>query len=189
MNINSYAKYVYSNTESIVKLINNNFEKSKEFIKTKLINTLREFLDPIPKHYDWKVDNNPFDYSGVIVENGIIDLNQTILNFLNEEYTGNKVATYLSGMGWHYETYEDELQYTTMEIASNIMLTTIKDCIETEFSVKLSENEFEEIRDACLDFDDIYSDCKANDFFFSISAIQFVGIENIKLIDIIKEKG
>lgn len=189
MNIDLYVKYVYSNTEKIVNAVNNNFKQSKEFIKAELIKTIKNFLNPIPKHYDWEVDYNPFDYSGVIVENGIIDLNQTVLNFLNEEYTGNKVATYLSGMGWYYETYEDELRYTTMEIASNIMLITIKECIETKFLVKLSENEFEEIRDACLDFDAIYSNCKACDFFFSTSAVEFVGIENIKLIDIIEKKG
>lgn len=99
MNIDLYVKYVYSNTEKIVNAVNNNFKQSKEFIKAELIKTIKNFLNPIPKHYDWEVDYNPFDYSGVIVENGIIDLNQTVLNFLNEEYTGNKVATYLSGMG------------------------------------------------------------------------------------------
>ena len=68
------------------------------------------------------------------------------------------------------------------------MLSAIRRCIETEFSITLSDNEFEQIKVSCGEFDPIYDNCFASDFFWAEFAIEFVGIENIKLADIQKEK-
>ena len=77
-------------------------------------------------------------------------------------------------------------QYT-LELAADIMLPAIRRCIEMEFSVNLSDDDFEQIRDSCDNFDEIYDNCMASDFFFGYPAIEFAGIENIKLTTIQKK--
>lgn len=68
------------------------------------------------------------------------------------------------------------------------MLSAIRRCIETEFSITLSDDEFEQIKVSCGDFDEIYDNCIAFNFFGAEAAVEFVGIENVKLIDIQKKK-
>ena len=78
-------------------------------------------------------------------------------------------------------------QYT-LELAADIMLPAIRRCIEMEFSVNLSDDDFEQIKEDCNEFDAIYDNCIASDFFFGYPAIEFAGIENIKL-KAIQKKG
>ena len=186
--MDKYIEYVDSNTEKIASDVNSCFETSKDFIKAKLIEKIREYITPLPIHYVWEIDDNPFDHSGIIVESGIINPNQTVKEFLENEYTGNREATFTSGRGWNYNTYGDELSYDTLEIGCGIMLSVIRRCIETEFSITLSDDDFEQIKESCRDFDDIYDNCIAFDFFGADAAVEFVGIENVKLIDIQKKK-
>lgn len=181
MDIQQYTNYVNSHVEEIARCVDARFEKNKRQIKSKIVEEIKRYITPLPVHFEIKRDNNPFDCSGILVEDGDITLNQTVTDFLQNEYTGNKTATYMSGMGWSYDTYGDELEYLTLEIASEIMLSTIRECIESHYCVKLSDDEFEEIRCACCEFDDIYMACIANEFFSSLEAIKFVGIGDIKL--------
>ena len=114
-------------------------------------------------------------------------MNQTVGHFLEKEYSGTKQATYISGMGWHYDTYGDNLQDWSLELAGTIMYSAIQECIEDEFSVVLSEDEFEQIKSDCCEFDEVYDNCLASDFFMASGAASFVGIENMKLVDILGE--
>lgn len=186
MEYSTYIEYVNSNTKNIANYVNSCFEMSKDFLKAKLIKKIREYINPLPIHYIIEFDGESYDYSGDIVENGFINLNQTIKEFLENEYSGNKEATYISRMGWRYNTYRDELHYDTIELAADIMFPAIRRCIEREFSIKLSEDDFEQIKESCGEFDEIYDNCIASDFFFGYPAIKFVGIENIKLTTIQK---
>lgn len=188
MDNSKYIDYVNTHVEEIAAYVDECFEQSKDSIKEKLIRLVRDYLSPVPIHYVIKNDHNPYDSSGILVEQGYVSLDQTVKEFLQNEYSGNKEATYTSGMGWNYNTYEDELHYDTMDIASNIMFSAICKYIEDQFHVSLSDEEFEDIVDSCGDFDEIYDNCIANEFFFGTSAVEFVGIENMLLKDIIKEK-
>ena len=186
MDNSRYIEFVEENTDKIAEYVNSCFEQSKEFIKAKIVRELRGYLDPIPVHYK-KVDSyNTYDNSGELREDGYVSLNQTVADFLENEYSGNKVATFTSGMGWHYNSYEDELHYLTIEIAAEIMFPAIQRYIEKELATKLSENEFEIIQNACGEFDDIYDNCVATDFFNAIAAAEFVGIRDTKLKDVKK---
>lgn len=182
-----YIEFVNSHTDEIAKYVNDCFEQSKDFIRVKLLRKIREYLTPIPVHYEKKDDNHPYDCSGVIVECGNISLNQSVTSFLKNEYSGNKEATYISGMGWNYNTYEDELHYYTIEIAADIMFPAIRRYIDNQFSTTLSDEEFQDIQDACSEFDEIYDNCIANEFFFCYLAIDYVGISDMSLTTIIKK--
>ena len=185
MSDNKYAKYIDDNIKDVANYVNNCFENSKESLKEKLINEIREYLEPLPIHYVLKPDDNPYDHSGVLVEDGYISLDQTIEEFLENEYTGTKRASYISGMGWIYDDYGEELSYYTLDLAADIYFPAMRKYLEDKFSVSLSEEEFDKIRDLCGDL--VYDNSIASDFFFAECAIKYVGIENLKLTDIIKK--
>lgn len=187
MNIQQYANYVNSHVEEIAQHVDVRFEKNKAQIKSKIIEKIKGYITSLPVHFELERDDNPFDCSGVLVEDGDIDLNQTVVDFLQYEYTGNKTATYMSGMGWSYDTYEDELSYFTLEMAYEIMLSTIREYIELHFCVKLSDDEFEDIKIACNDFDDIYTICIAYEFCAPLEAIEFIGIGDVELNSLVNE--
>ena len=67
------------------------------------------------------------------------------------------------------------------------MLSAIRRHIENHFSENLSDDDLSNIRDSCGDFDKIYDNCKACDFFWAVGAAEFVGIENLQLKDIVKK--
>ena len=92
--MDKYIEYVDSNTEKIASYVNSCFEQSKDFIRAKLIREIRGYIIPPPVHYVWEYDGNPYDCSGIIVENGVIDLNQTVKEFLENEYSGNQEPTF-----------------------------------------------------------------------------------------------
>lgn len=63
-------------------------------------------------------ENLPYDYSCEINKvNNQLDKNEyeTLGDFL-EEYTGDKHASYCSGYGWRYDTYEKEIEYIVREL-------------------------------------------------------------------------
>ena len=188
MDINKYIEYVNSNVDNIAKYVNECFEKEKEYIKDEIIKEIRSYLNPLPTHYILEDDGDPYDCSGVIVENGVVSLNQTIKEFLENEYTGLRTPTFVSGHGWNYDTYEDFLGNHTLGLGTGIMLNAIQERIESEFSVNLSDDEFEQIKESCRDFDPIYDDCIASDFFWGIPAVEYIGIENMKLTELKKHK-
>lgn len=178
--IETYLNYVELHIKEIADFVNECFHNQREFLKIKMIRKIREYLTPVPVHYDWRLEEwNTYDYSGEIIENGTVSLQQTINSFLENEYSGNKEATYISHMGFSYNTYGDELRYYTNELGNEIMLDAMKRYIEDHFNTILSEEEFECIIDGC--HDEIYDNCMAADFFFYEPAIEFVGIGGRKL--------
>lgn len=181
------VEYVNSHVDEIAEYVNECFDRLKESIKARLIRRIKDELSPTPVHYEIKHVCAPYDHSGKLVEDGYISLEQTVGEFLENEYSGNKKATHESGRGWNYLTYGDEISCDTLDMASDIMFSAIRRHIENHFGENLSDDEFEDIRESCSDFDDIYEDCKAYDFFCSMGAAEFVGIEDMQLKDIVKK--
>lgn len=182
-----YIDFINSHIDEIADYVNEKFDLLKDDFRDKIINKIKGYLDPLPAHYNLEDDGCPYDKSGIINEKGSISLNQTVSNFLEEEYTGSYEATYISGMGTSYNTYGDELHGDIMDIADKIMLLSIQKFVESYFGIEFTDAEFEEIKQSCGDFQDIYDSCIAADFFFWQSAIEFVDIGDIKLSDIIKK--
>lgn len=183
-----YVEFVNSHTSEIAAYVNECFSLSKDYIRVKLIRKIKEYITPLPIHYVWQEDDwNPYDCSGKIVQEGLISLNQTVDEFLENEYSGNKEATYISGMGFSYNTYGDELHYDIIEIAYEIMICSIRRYIEQAFNILLTDEDLEDISIECREFDDIYDDCIASDFFSYESAVEFVGIGGMKLSELGKK--
>lgn len=183
-NEDSIIEYVEHNAKKIALQINEDFERQKDKIREELMTIIENWLSPIPIHYEWEDDGCPYDSSGIIVVDGLITLDQTISEFLANEYTGYCEATYMSGQGFNYETFGEKLSYETLRIGFDIMICTIKRCLETHFKIKLTEEDLREIQSSCNEFDDIYDECFTSYFFWYETAIEFAGIGNIKLNEI-----
>lgn len=188
----AYAKYVDAHSEEIAKLINVEFEKEKENIQEKIFDWIEGCFesDGTCQHYEWYDDHCPWDNSGDLKKCGNVDLEQTIEMFLDYEYTGDWTPTFESHNGKSYVTYGELLAYETVEIGGEIMLKGIKEAIEKEFSVKLSDEELYDVRDFSEDdFDEILCSCLAYDFGCCEGAIVFTGIGDIVLGDLLESRG
>ena len=183
--IEKCIEYVNSHTNELAKSVNAEFDTQKEQIKEKLIDEIGNMIYPLPVHYEWYFDEYcSFDHSGELEEKGKINLDQTVMNFLENEYTGEWIASYENGRGKNYVTYGDELSYLTLGIGGIIEHETIKKTLEHEFSVSLSDDDMENIRTSCNEFDEIFDKSYAGDFYFSKNAVAFCGIQNMTLREI-----
>ena len=183
--VNQCIEYINNNYEEIVNAVDTQFTVTKEFITAKILCEVRKYITPIPEHFVWENDGCPYDYSGIIRVDGVVDLNQTLYEFLENELTGAKKATYISNYGFHYTTYGDILSYFTLEIAEYILQKTTKQYLEEKLDVCLSEQEFQDVMDDCHDI--IYDECIASDFFLWEGAIEFLNIGERSLISIAKK--
>ena len=185
MDCEKYIEYVNNNTESIEAYVDTCFEEGKEFFRAKLVKLIKDSITPLPPHYILTHYNDPpYDHSGELVEKGIIDTSQTVEDFLANEYVGAWIATYEKGMGKEWPTYEDSFREDTLDWGNSTMISAIRKCIETEFSVSLSNDEFEQIAHGCNDFDDIIDNTKASDFFYPSMVAEFVDILNLRLSEL-----
>ena len=98
-------------------------------------------------HYEWRRGDCPYDTSGELKDCGDIDLNISIADFLEEEYTGGTKATYVSGHGLSYETYQDSLTNDTITLCENVLRDAVRICLQEAFP----EDEVSE-RDAMMTF-------------------------------------
>jgi hypothetical protein len=185
LDISKCAEYINANVDAIAKVVDVRLEESKSDIRKKLVFKLKDYVTPVPVHYVWKYDGDPYDSSGIIVSDGNVDMDQTVQDFLDNEYTGNREATYLSHMGWNYITYGEDLSYDTLAIGNEILLSVIFEHLYAKFGVSLSDDDLFDLRDECNNFDDIYENCLVYEFFMSNAAIEFVGLTDIKLVDVL----
>lgn len=185
-----YLKYIDSHVEEISSQVNTAFLQKKEKIREDIISLIVSVFgdDKSVPHYEWQRGDVPWDYSGELYKAGKINLNQTIAEFLDDEYTGNWIPTFQSGHGMRFATYEDSLSEETLNIGCSIMLDVIQHCVENEFHITFTPDEFEDFRIEG-DFDSVYDNCLANEFFSALGAVRYVGLENVTLKDLLDEQG
>ena len=183
-----YAEYVANNTGMFMEEVNKSFERSKDLIKGRILNEVRKILTPVPEHFEWRRGGCRYDSSGYLKENGLISLNQTLSDFLDNEYTGASMPTYESGHGLNYCKYGDDLSMFTLDLACNYMRQTIKSIIESKFNISLTEEDMFTIGKDCDDYDRIYDECIASEFFSWEGPVEFCGIGDMQLSEIIGKK-
>ena len=115
-------------------------------------------------------------------------MGQTVSEFLESEYTGASRATYVSHYGLSYNTYGDSLSDDTLEIGCSIMTDGIKDFVQRNAGIpceRFSREEFFDIKTECNEFDPIYDECRASDFFWATAAVEFAGIDKMTLKEVL----
>lgn len=187
-NMQKCIDYIKNNEPEIAEYVNSLFLARKDEIQKQLLEYIAGQLDPIPPHFEWRYVGCPYDYSGALVEQGKISLNQSVEDFLENEYTGTKSTIFESHYGFSFDTYGDDLSSESLSIGFVIMIDGIKDYVEshTEISFQqFSQEEFLIIRTECNEFDPIYDECHASDFFWAASAVEFAGISSMTLKEVL----
>lgn len=172
----------------IAEYVNSLFLAQKDVIREQILESLAAMLNPIPTHYEWRSNDCPYDYSGELYEDGKVSLEQTVSEFLESEYTGASRATYVSHYGLSYNTYGDSLSDDTLEIGCSIMTDGIKDFVQRNAGIpceRFSREEFFDIKTECNEFDPIYDECRASDFFWATAAVEFAGIDKMTLKEVL----
>ena len=171
-----------------VNTLHSLFLAQKDVIREQLLESLAAMLNPIPTHYEWRSNDCPYDYSGELYEDGKVSLEQTVSEFLESKYTGASRATYVSHYGLSYNTYGDSLSDDTLEIGCSIMTDGIKDFVQRNAGIpceRFSREEFFDIKTECNEFDPIYDECRASDFFWATAAVEFAGIDKMTLKEVL----
>lgn len=76
----------------------------------------------------------------------------------------------------------------TLEIGCSIMTDGIKDFVQRNAGIpceRFSREEFFDIKTECNEFDPIYDECRASDFFWATAAVEFAGIDKMTLKEVL----
>ena len=172
-------------TEEIAKKINEQFELEKDSIKEQLLEEIKGYITPVPTHYEWTRGDCPYDDSGELYVDGLVSLYQTIAEFLENEYTGEKEAVYQNRHGLSYETYGDRIENLARNIGFDILKKITCEYAEKLFNTAISGEDFMKILEK-YNYE-IYVDSLAFDFIFYERAIRFVRIANMKLSELVEK--
>ena len=77
-NMQKCIDYIKNNEPEIVEYVNSLFLARKDEIQKRLLEYIAGQLNPIPPHFEWRYVGCPYDYSGALVEQGKISLNQSV---------------------------------------------------------------------------------------------------------------
>lgn len=84
-NMQKCIDYIKNNEPEIAEYVNSLFLARKDEIQKQLLEYIAGQLNPIPPHFEWRYVGCPYDYSGALVEQGKISLNQSVEDFLENE--------------------------------------------------------------------------------------------------------
>lgn len=185
-----YLGYIEDSLDEVAEKVTRIFDERKKGLAATLCGMLRDAAS-CATHYEWRRGDCPYDTSGELKDCGDIDLNISIADFLEEEYTGGTKATYVSGHGLSYETYQDSLTNDTITLCENVLRDAVRICLQEAFPEdEVSERDAEEVIYEC--HDDIYDNCPAESFWPCSGALEYCGIDTEmplkSLFDTKKEK-
>lgn len=144
----------------IVNFIKQYLTDNKTEISNKIFTILRDTILTYKDHYTWECGDCEYDYSGEINRDGNIDTSISILNFLENEYTGEKFATYVSNYGWHYETCGDVFTQDTSHYMYELMLDLIVKFFDIYCCTVINKDDLFDLTDDVYEGTEIcYFDC------------------------------
>lgn len=87
-----YLGYIEDNLDEVAEKVTRIFDERKKGLAATLCGMLRNAVS-CATHYEWRRGDCPYDTSGELKDCGDIDLNISIADFLEEEYTGGTKAS------------------------------------------------------------------------------------------------
>lgn len=183
-----FVDYMVDHFEEICEAIDQAFEERKTEIVEKLSGLLSaELGDGNLTHFEWYKDDCYWDDSGDVREDGVVDLNQTVEEFLHE-LTGTWAATFESHHGKSYDRYSDSFSYDTLDLGEEIMSDTILQYLAAAFPGKEwdDKNTLDGIRDVM--HDPFYDNTRTYEFFDAEGAFNFAGLMDKPLSDFVAEQ-
>ena len=156
------VQYIEDHLKEVCQAVDDKIEESSDEIEKQIFDYIKKHVKADTKHLEWDFDGCPYDHSGILVEKGTIG-------------------------GWHYECFEDLLSELTIDIAENILKKITRAFIEKHFGIQLNEDIFDEILDRV--HDPIYYDTLVSSFFSSEFVLEWLGIEDITIQEILNMEG
>lgn len=148
------------NLYDIIDFIKQYLSDNKTEISSKIFTILRDTILTYKDHYVWESGDCEYDYSGEIHKDGIIDNSISISNFLENEYTGNTFATYISHYGLHHETCCDVFTQDTDHYMYELMLDLIVKFFDTYCCTVIDKDDLFDVTDDVYEGTEIcYFDC------------------------------
>lgn len=143
--------YIEQNLDDIINYINSELPDMHSYIANRVISEIRSYLSPLPYHYKWQKDSYRRN-SGKLVRDGIISLNQTVGNFLEEEYTDASSATIVGGSWLHTMTYMDKLNDFVLDLGLELRLALTMRYIENNTGLVLGNYDADMISECITDY-------------------------------------
>jgi len=114
--------------KEMIKRLKNNYDNLKELIAKEFFEIC---TDSEVKKYEITFDYDPpYDHSGELKEIGKFSIDDyDVLSDFLEEYTGNWTASFQSGCGKHWNTYEDDFYRMIQDFTYNIMKGVIQEIL------------------------------------------------------------
>lgn len=172
--VQRYVTYIKENTKMLVREVTDIFQAEKEEVAEELLSAIEEEAR-CAIHYKWEDDGCPYDFSGIIVEDGDIDASQSIRSFLENEKTGVRYPTFQSGCGFAYQNYNEAFSDNTREYAAKLVNRVLKEKLEEYFGSTISDNEITDALDR--GDDEIYYNTPESDFTTCIGALEFCEVD------------
>jgi hypothetical protein len=162
-----YAKFLDDHIKDIAKLVDAEIDEHLIDMRSYVISFVKDkFKHGRIDHYVWSENYLcPYDTSGVINKDGWISDLQTIDCFLENEYTGNCIATYCSGHGFDYETYGKALLDEIEHIVYLHICNVIRRYLDEAFNMTIPDEDFEDLRIDCDCFSEVDCFTKAIDWY------------------------
>ena len=182
MYIKEYSVYLRDHIDDLAKAVDVEAERRIPQIRDFVLSYIDDvFKGEYPMHCEIKHGGCSYDHSGRLVEKVAIDASKTIGDFFDTEYTGCKFATHCSHYGWRYDTFADRIQQDIEEIISDIIITGVRNTINSAFNCTISEEDLLDVRTHCdiFDVDDVEDNTNMHDWMTHIDGI----LEKLELTD------
>jgi len=172
-----------------------NLEKVlEEKLKIKYKENINNYIQLVSNWFAYSILNNKkyvldnsldpiWDHSGRLVStHESFDLNdyENFGDFLENEYTGDSIASFTSGCGLYYTTYDEPLDYLTLEWLDTLIKPIINDLIKNrnKYLVQWVTEEKNDIIASLEDIDSIIEEIYDDDLM-----ADFIYIYSLRLIE------
>ena len=167
-----------------------NLEKVlEEELKIKYKENINNYIQLVSNWFAYSILNNKkyvldnsldpiWDHSGRLVsthESFVLNDYENFGEFLENEYTGDSIASFTSGCGLYYTTYDEPLDYLTLEWLNTLVKPIINDLIKNKnkYLLEWIVGEKRDIISGLEDIDsiieEIYDDDLMADFIYTYS--------------------
>ncbi len=136
---NKYLIVLENNTLGVLIELDRTFHKNQEYIRYELLSKINDLLLPSLPHYEWFDDYCAYDNSGSLIQEGFINKELTVKDFL-KEYTGVQEYTGAFNYRYSYPTYERTIRSYCIEIEREQMREAVVSFLEDEFNEPITED-------------------------------------------------
>lgn len=183
MNTEKYINFINSHPAEAGKAILKEFVSTEEKTRNMVICKLKSYLIPTPEHFVRESDD-----CDELTPDGLVSLDQTVYQFLEDEYISAKKIPYADGREMFFTTYGNDFTRFSNNIVDKAITDGLKNYLEDNFKVSLSENDVNKIQaDPKFDYGVLLKKCPLIGFLYVTSFVKEFKLDTVSLSDILKE--